>query len=105
MIESRAVAGRAGNRERPDFAVGNIRFYIIFIAALFLIFQVWNQRRNSGIDEWLWMLLVAAIFVGVWLGSRKVRPGQWRHTRKVGFALLATGLVGAAAMICTAATG
>lgn len=105
MIEFRAVAGRTGNREQPDFAVSNIRFYIIFIAALFLIFQVWNQRRNSGIDEWLWMLLVAAIFVGVWLGSKKVRPGQWRHTRKVGFALLAVGLIGAAALICTAATG
>ena len=105
MIEFRAVAGRAGNAEHPDHAVSNIRFYIIFIAALFLIFQVWNQRRNSGIDEWLWMLLVAAIFVGVWLGSKKVRPGQWRHTRKVGFALLAVGLIGAAALICTAATG
>ncbi len=85
--------------------MSNFRFYIIFIAALFLIFQVWNQRRSSGIDEWLWMLLVAAIFVGVWLGSKKVRPGQWRHTRKVGFALLAVGLVGAASMICVAATG
>ena len=73
MIESRAVAGRTGNRKHPDYAVSNIRFYIIFIAALLLIFQVWNQRRNSGIDEWLWMLLVAAIFVGVWLGSKKVR--------------------------------
>jgi len=30
--------------------VSNFRFYIIFIAALLLIFQVWNQRRNSGID-------------------------------------------------------
>ena len=105
MIESRAVAGRAGNREHPDYAVSNFRFYIIFIAAIFLIFQVWNQRRSSGIDEWLWMLLVAAIFVGVWLGSKKVRPGQWRHTRKVGFALLAVGLVGAASLICVAATG
>ena len=105
MIESRAVAGRAGNRANPDYAVSNIRFYILFIAALFLIFQIWNQRRDSGIDEWLWMLLVAAIFVGVWLASKKVRPGQWRHSRKVGFALLATGLVGAVAMICTVATG
>lgn len=104
MIESRAVAGRAGNREYSNFAVSNIRFYIIFIAALLLIFQIWNQRRNSGIDEWLWMLLVAAIFVGVWLGSKKVRPGQWRHTRKVGFLLLAVGLVGAASLICVAAT-
>ena len=51
------------------------------------------------------MLLVAAIFVGVWLGSKKVRPGQWRHTRKVGFVLLAVGLVGAASLICVAATG
>lgn len=105
MIESRAIAGQTGHGEHPEHGVSNIRFYIIFIAAIFLIFQVWNQRRNSGIDEWLWMFLVAAIFVGVWLGSRKVRPGQWRHTRKVGVALLATGLVGAAAMICTAATG
>ena len=105
MIESRAVAGRAGNRGHPYYAVSNIRFYIIFIAALLLIFQVWNQRRSSGIDEWLWMLLVAAIFVGVWLGSKKVRPGQWRHTRKVGFVLLAVGLVGAASMICVAAMG
>ncbi|MDE2716085.1 MAG: hypothetical protein OXI33_03585 [Chloroflexota bacterium] len=105
MIESRAVAGRTGNRGHPYYAVSNFRFYIIFIAALLLIFQVWNQRRNSGIDEWLWMLLVAAIFVGVWLGSKKVRPGQWRHTRKVGFALLAVGLVGAASMICVAAMG
>ena len=104
MIESRAVAGRTGVGERPEHGVSNFRFYIIFIAALLLIFQVWNQRRNSGIDEWLWMLLVAAIFVGVWLGSKKVRPGQWRHRRKVGFALLAVGLVGAASMICVAAT-
>lgn len=105
MIESRAVAGRTGNRAQPEYGVSNFRFYIIFIAALFLIFQVWNQRRSSGIDEWLWMLLVAAIFVGVWLGSKKVRPGQWRHTRKVGFVLLAVGLVGAASLICVAATG
>lgn len=84
--------------------MSNFRFYILFIAALLLIFQVWSQRRNSGIDEWLWMLLVAAIFVGVWLGSKKVRPGQWRHTRKVGFLLLAVGLVGAVSLICTAAT-
>ena len=105
MIESRAVAGGTGVGEQPEYGVSNFRFYIIFIAALLLIFQVWNQRRNSGIDEWLWMLLVAAIFVGVWLGSKKVRPGQWRHKRKVGFALLAVGLVGAAAMVCTAAMG
>ena len=85
--------------------MSNFRFYIIFIAALLLIFQVWNQRRTSGIDEWLWMLLVAAIFVGVWLGSKKVRPDQWRHTRKVGFLLLAVGLVGAASLICVSATG
>ena len=104
MIESRAVAGPTGVGEQPEHGVSNFRFYIIFIAALLLIFQVWNQRRSSGIDEWLWMLLVAAIFVGVWLGSKKVRPGQWRHRRKVGFLLLAVGLVGAASLICVAAT-
>ena len=85
--------------------MSNFRFYIIFIAALLLIFQVWNQRRNSGVDEWLWMLLVAAILVGIWLGSKKVRPGQWRHTRKVGLALLAVGLVGGVALVCTVGSG
>ena len=105
MIESRPIAGVNRRRRAHEYGVSNFRFYIIFIAALLLIFQVWNQRRDSGIDEWLWMLLVAAIFVGVWLGSKKVRPGQWRHTRKVGFLLLGVGLVGAASLICTAATG
>ena len=104
MIESRAVAGENRRWRAPKYGVSNFRFYIIFIAAIFLIAQVWIQRRSSGIDEWLWMLLVAAIFLGVWLGSKKVRPGQWRHTRKLGFALLAMGLIGAVAMICTAAT-
>ena len=91
MIESRAVAGGTGIWEQRDYAVSNFRFYIIFIAALLLIFQVWNQRRNSGVDEWLWMLLVAAIFVGVWLGSKKVRPGQWRHRAQGGVRAAGSG--------------
>ena len=103
MIESRPFAGRTGNREQPEYGVSNFRFYLMFIAAILLIAQVWNQRRDSGIAEWLWMLLVGAVLAGVWLGSRKVRPGQWRHTRKVGFALLAAGLVGAVALICASA--
>lgn len=83
--------------------MSNFRFYLIFIAMILLVVQVWNQQRDTGVAEWVWMFLMAAVIVGIWLGTRRLGPGGWRHARKTGVALLAVGLVGSAALLCTAA--
>jgi uncharacterized membrane protein len=85
--------------------VSNFRFFLVFIAIVLLLAQVWNQRRGSEFTEWLWMVLMAAVFVGIWLATRRRRLGGWRHTRRFAVLLLVTGLVGSTALLCTVTTG
>jgi len=85
--------------------VSNLRFYLVFIAIVLLLAQVWAQRRASEISEWLWMFLMAAVIVGIWMATRRRRPGGWRHTRRFAVLLLVTGLVGSTALLCTVNPG
>lgn len=82
--------------------MSSFRAIIILVAGIFLLAQIWNQRRDSDPINWLWMFLMASVVVGVWLGTRRQRPGSWRHTRRLAFLLLAVGLAGSAALLCTA---
>lgn len=85
--------------------MSNFRFYLAFIAIILLLAQVWAQRRASEITEWLWMFLMAAVIVGIWLATRRRRVGGWRHTRRLAILLLVTGLVGSVTLLCTVSPG
>lgn len=85
--------------------MSNFRFYVIFIAVVFLLAEVWNQRRGSDFSEWLWMFLMAAVVVGICLALRGRRPVGWKHTRRLAALLIVTGLVGSAALLCTITPG
>jgi len=82
--------------------VSSFRAIVILVAGIILLAQVWNQRRDSEPIDWLWMFLMASVVVGIWLGTRRQRPGSWRYTRRLAALLLALGLAGSAALLCTA---
>lgn len=82
--------------------MSSFRAIVILVAGIVLLAQVWNQRRDSDPVDWLWMFLVASVIVGIWLGTRRQRPGSWRHTRRLAVILLVLGLAGSAALFCTA---
>ncbi len=78
-----------------------VRFYIVLGAIGFVLFQIWLQYRDKSFIEWVWMLLMGSVLMGIWFGLRRRRRGRWKHSRKIALGLLAVGLVGATAVLCT----